>query len=368
MTDFITQIDFNILNAIQSIRNPFLDTIMPLITFLGSGGIVWAVTALIMLCFKKSRKTGIVIIVSLLLGLFLSTMVLKNVIARERPYNTEGALLTVENLLIGAPSGRFSFPSGHAISSFSAATVILLYSKKLGIPAIILAALIKYGRKSMKENYQIILNKTIDEIQKNNTVPSLLLHSCCAPCSSYVLEYLSEYFDITIFYYNPNISPEEEFYKRVSEQKRLINEMPLKRKVKFIEGKYDCEKFYSIAKGLENLKEGGERCFKCYRLRLEETAKTAQKDGFDYFTTTLSISPHKNAQVLNQIGLELEESYSVKYLCSDFKKKNGYKRSCELSEIYGLYRQNYCGCIYSKLEAEEREKAKNNNEQPLSVQ
>ena len=162
----------------------------------------------------------------------------------------------------------------------------------------------------MKENYQIILNKTIDEIQKNNTVPSLLLHSCCAPCSSYVLEYLSEYFDITIFYYNPNISPEEEFYKRVS----------------------------------------------------------AQKDGFDYFTTTISISPHKNAQVLNQIGLELEESYSVKYLCSDFKKKNGYKRSCELSEIYGLYRQNYCGCVYSKLEADEREKAKNNNEQPLSVQ
>ena len=134
MTDFITQIDFNILNAIQSIRNPFLDTIMPLITFLGSGGIVWAVTALIMLCFKKSRKTGIIIIVSLLLGLFLSTMGLKNVIARERPYNTEGALLTVENLLIGAPSGRFSFPSGHAISSFSAATVILLYSKKLAIP------------------------------------------------------------------------------------------------------------------------------------------------------------------------------------------------------------------------------------------
>lgn len=220
----------------------------------------------------------------------------------------------------------------------------------------------------MKENYQIILNKTIDEIQKNNIVPSLLLHSCCAPCSSYVLEYLSEYFDITIFYYNPNISPEEEFYKRVNEQKRLINEMPLKRKVKFIEGKYDCEKFYSIAKGLENLKEGGERCFKCYRLRLEETAKTAQKDGFDYFTTTLSISPHKNAQVLNQIGLELEESYSVKYLCSDFKKKNGYKRSCELSEIYGLYRQNYCGCIYSKLEADERERAKNTNEQPLSVQ
>ena len=213
-------------------------------------------------------------------------MVLKNVIARERPYNTEGALLTVENLLIGAPSGRFSFPSGHAISSFSAATVILLYSKKLGIPAIILAALICFTRlylyvhfpsdvicgalfgillaflsnflinkiweKINERNYQIILNKTIDEIQKNNTVPSLLLHSCCAPCSSYVLEYLSEYFDITIFYYNPNISPEEEFYKRVSEQKRLINEMPLKRKVKFIEGKYDCENFIQLQKGLKS--------------------------------------------------------------------------------------------------------------------
>ena len=383
MTDFITQIDFNILNAIQSIRTPFLDTIMPLITFLGSGGIVWAVTALIMLCFKKSRKTGIIIIVSLLLGLFLSTMGLKNVIARERPYNTEEALLTVENLLISAPSGRFSFPSGHAISSFSAATVILLYSKKLGIPAIILAALICFTRLYLYVHFPsdvicgalfgillaFLSNFLVNKIwEKINTVPSLLLHSCCAPCSSYVLEYLSEYFDITIFYYNPNISPEEEFYKRVSEQKRLINEMPLNRKVKFIEGKYDCEKFYSIAKGLENLKEGGERCFKCYRLRLEETAKTAQKDGFDYFTTTLSISPHKNAQVLNQIGLELEESYSVKYLCSDFKKKNGYKRSCELSEIYGLYRQNYCGCIYSKLEADERERAKNNNEQPLSVQ
>ena len=173
----------------------------------------------------------------------------------------------------------------------------------------------------MKENYQIILNKTIDEIQKNNTVPSLLLHSCCAPCSSYVLEYLSEYFDITIFYYNPNISPEEEFYKRVSEQKRLINEMPLKRKVKFIEGKYDCEKFYSIAKGLENLKEGGERCFKCYRLRLEETAKTAQKDGFDYFTTTLSISPHKNAKCLTKSVLNLKKATMLNIYAPISKRK-----------------------------------------------
>lgn len=213
----------------------------------------------------------------------------------------------------------------------------------------------------MKENYQIILNKTIEELQKSKKVPSLLLHSCCAPCSSYVLEYLSAYFEITIFYYNPNISPEEEFAKRVNEQKRLISKMPLRHSVKFIEGKYDCERFYEMAKGLEHIREGGERCFKCYRLRLEETAKAAKDGGFDYFTTTLSISPHKNAQVLNAIGAELSYEYGVDYLFSDFKKKNGYKRSCELSEIYGLYRQNYCGCIYSKAEAAKREKANQNN-------
>ena len=208
----------------------------------------------------------------------------------------------------------------------------------------------------MKENYQIILNKTIEEIQKDGRVPSLLLHSCCAPCSSYVLEYLSEYFDITVFYYNPNISPQEEFQKRVNEQKRLISEMPLGRSVKFIEGKYDSERFFEMAKGLENIKEGGERCFKCYRLRLLETAKAAKEGGFDYFTTTLSISPLKNAQKLNEIGKELSNIYDVPYLFSDFKKKEGYKRSCELSEIYGLYRQNYCGCVYSKAEAIERQK------------
>lgn len=214
----------------------------------------------------------------------------------------------------------------------------------------------------MKENYQIILDKTIESIKKNNIRPTLFLHSCCAPCSSYVLEYLSEYFDITIFYYNPNISPETEFIKRVREQKRLVNTMPLKSKIKVIEGKYDSNRFFEIAKGLEKLKEGGERCFKCYRLRLEETALMAKEMGFDYFTTTLSISPHKNAQVLNQIGKELGEKYGVNYLFSDFKKKNGYKRSCVLSEVYGLYRQNYCGCIYSKFEAQEREKSKYNNE------
>ena len=217
-----------------------------------------------------------------------------------------------------------------------------------------------------KINYQ----KKLDEIiaSLGDRRPTLLLHSCCAPCSSYCLEYLSRYFDITVLYYDPNISPEAEFRKRAEEEARFIREFPPAAGVRLVIDRYDPERFYAAVRGLEDLPEGGERCFKCYRLRLEETAKTAQKDGFDYFTTTLSISPHKNAQVLNQIGLELEESYSVKYLCSDFKKKNGYKRSCELSEIYGLYRQNYCGCIYSKLEAEEREKAKNNNEQPLSVQ
>ena len=210
-------------------------------------------------------------------------------------------------------------------------------------------------------NYQRLLDKLLEELKKNNERPRLLVHSCCAPCSSYVLEYLSAYFDITIFYYNPNISPEEEFAKRVDEQKRLISEIPLKHNVKFIEGKYDCERFYEMAKGLEHLKEGGERCFKCYRLRLEETAKAAKDGGFDYFTTTLSISPHKNAQVLNAIGAELSNEYGIDYLFSDFKKKNGYKRSCELSEIYGLYRQNYCGCVYSKAEAAKREKANQNN-------
>lgn len=200
----------------------------------------------------------------------------------------------------------------------------------------------------MKQNYQILLNKTLEGIQKDGIVPSLLLHSCCAPCSSYVLEYLSEYFDITIFYYNPNISPEQEFFKRVGEQKRLITEMPLKREVKFIEGAYEPSRFFELAKGLEDIPEGGERCFKCYRLRLEKTAKAAKGGGFDYFTTTLSISPHKNAQVLNEIGAELSEKYGIAYLFSDFKKRNGYKRSCELSAEYGLYRQNYCGCVYSK--------------------
>ena len=197
-------------------------------------------------------------------------------------------------------------------------------------------------------NYQKELEKVINDIVNKNETPTLLLHSCCAPCSSYVLEYLSNYFKITIFYYNPNISPKEEFDKRIEEQKRLINELPVKNKVEFIEGKYDNDKYEDSIKGLEQEKEGGSRCHICYRLRLEEAAKIAKETGFDYFTTTLSISPYKNAKVLNEIGEELGKIYNISYLYADFKKKNGYKRSIELSRIYNLYRQDYCGCEYSK--------------------
>ena len=202
----------------------------------------------------------------------------------------------------------------------------------------------------IKVNYQKQLDKIIDEIQNNSKTPSLLLHSCCAPCSSYVLEYLSQYFKITVFYYNPNISPKEEYIKRVKEQKRLISQLPVKNSVDFIEGDYEPQDFYEIAKGMEHIPEGGERCFNCYRLRLEKTAKLASELNMDYFTTTLSISPYKNAAKLNEIAEELSEIHSVKNLPSDFKKKEGYKRSIQLSKEYDLYRQDYCGCIFSKGE------------------
>lgn len=197
-------------------------------------------------------------------------------------------------------------------------------------------------------NYQKELEKVISKIDSLEEIPTLLLHSCCAPCSSYVLEYLANYFKITIFYYNPNISPKEEFDKRMEEQKRLIRELTVKNKVEFIEGNYDNSKYENAIQGLEFEKEGGSRCHICYQLRLEETAKLAKEKGFNYFTTTLSISPYKNAKVLNEIGEELEKIYHVNYLYADFKKKDGYKRSIELSRIYHLYRQDYCGCKYSK--------------------
>lgn len=198
------------------------------------------------------------------------------------------------------------------------------------------------------ENYQKLLEKLISKLNPLEKPKRLLLHSCCAPCSSYCLEYLSQYFSITVFYYNPNIAPEEEYRMRVEEQKRLIEQLPAKHAISFVEGKYDPERFYAIAKGLEKVPEGGERCFRCYRLRLEEAAIEAQKGDFDYFATTLTISPLKNAQKLNEIGEELSAKYGVEHLPSDFKKKNGYKRSVELSGEYGLYRQNYCGCVFSK--------------------
>lgn len=209
--------------------------------------------------------------------------------------------------------------------------------------------------QQQKENYQRILDKTIEQLEKEGKVPSLLLHSCCAPCSSYVLEYLSEYFKITVLYYNPNISPKEEYEARVREQKRLIEEMDFTYPVSFLEGNYVPEDFYEMAKGHESDKEGGERCFLCYEMRLREAAEAAKMGNFDYFTTTLSISPLKNAQKLNEIGIRLAKEYGIAYLMSDFKKKNGYKRSVELSAEYHLYRQDYCGCVFSKREAKLRD-------------
>lgn len=215
-------------------------------------------------------------------------------------------------------------------------------------------------------NYQLILDRTIENITSdmNNVTPEqapkLLIHSCCAPCSSYVLEYLSQYFRITVVYYNPNIFPAEEYNYRINEQQRLINILnnanisdgSAKQHIDFISTPYTPEDFYSVAKGLENEPEGGARCTECFRVRLTYAAELAKKGGFDYFTTTLSISPMKNAPLLNELGMAIGDKYGVKYLQSDFKKRNGYKRSVELSHEYGLYRQDYCGCIYSKLERE----------------
>lgn len=197
-------------------------------------------------------------------------------------------------------------------------------------------------------NYQQILDKKLVEITEKEQVPSLLLHACCAPCSSYCLEYLANYFRITIFYYNPNISFKEEYDKRVNELSRLLHEMPLKNPVDLVVGEHHPEVFYDAVKGLEMVPEGGERCYHCYELRLRETAKLCKEQAFDYFTTTLSISPYKRADWLNEIGGRLADEYGLSYLYSDFKKRNGYKRSIELSQEYHLYRQDYCGCVYSR--------------------
>lgn len=202
-----------------------------------------------------------------------------------------------------------------------------------------------------KRNFQKEMDKLIEQNLKDGITPSLLLHSCCAPCSSYVLEYLSQFFNITVLYYNPNISPKDEYLYRLQEEKRLISEMKFKNPVKILDCDYNADEFFTVAKGLEKEPEGGKRCEKCFDLRLDFTAKTAKENKFDYFATTLTISPLKNANLINQIGESLAEKYNVKYLSSDFKKKEGYKRSITLSKEYNLYRQNYCGCIYSKVES-----------------
>ena len=217
-----------------------------------------------------------------------------------------------------------------------------------------------------KVNYQKELEKLLGKLERSEQghkvqdAPGLFLHSCCAPCSSYVLEYLSTYFAITVFYYNPNISYKEEYEKRVEEQKKFIwalnEEMASGQRTGYPilleEGNYEPERFYELARGLEKCPEGGERCERCFRLRLEETGKRAAEGGYDFFATTLTISPLKNAELLNRIGSQVGERLGVSWLWSDFKKKNGYKRSVELSEEYELYRQDYCGCVYSKAERE----------------
>lgn len=214
------------------------------------------------------------------------------------------------------------------------------------------------GNMNYQKKLEQILEKVELHTQMEKQVPSLLLHSCCAPCSSYVLEYLSNYFQITIYYYNPNISEEEEYRKRVLEQKRLIAELPVKYPVQFLEGEYNPKEYYDAVKGLENLGERSKRCYVCYELRLRHAAALAKKSGFDYFTTTLSISPYKNADWLNEIGERLGQELQISYLYADFKKKNGYKRSIELSKQYRLYRQDFCGCVYSKAEEAIRKQEK----------
>lgn len=205
-------------------------------------------------------------------------------------------------------------------------------------------------------NYQKVMLDIIKKEQDNNNIPSILLHSCCAPCSSHVIDTLTKYFNITILYYNPNIEPYPEYLKRKEEEIRFINEYKSINKLDIIDCDYDNDKYKEMAKGLEDCPERGERCFKCYSLRLEYTAKKAKELGYDYFGTTLTVSPYKNSNKLNEIGESLSKKYDIKYLYSDFKKDNGYKHSIELSKEYNLYRQDYCGCIYSKKEYDKKKK------------
>ena len=208
-------------------------------------------------------------------------------------------------------------------------------------------------RQTAKRNYQKELERVLEPLSREGRAPTLFLHSCCAPCSSYVLEYLSQYFRITVYYYNPNISPREEYDERVREVKRLIQELPARYPIRFVEGSYEPERFYEMARGHEADPEGGERCGLCFALRLSEAARLAAEGGYDWFTTTLTISPLKDAKRLNAIGEEMGKRFGVAFLNSDFKKRDGYKRSIELSARYHLYRQNYCGCVFSRRGQEE---------------
>lgn len=202
-----------------------------------------------------------------------------------------------------------------------------------------------------KRNYQKEMDILLEKLKSEGKTPTLLLHSCCAPCSSYCLEYLTEYFNIAVFFYNPNISSKEEYSLRLSEQKRLIEEMPKKNSITLIEGEYRPSDFYEIARGLEDAPERGERCQKCYYLRLMAAAMKAKEIDADYFATTLTLSPLKNSAIINSIGEGISGSMGVTYLPSDFKKREGYKRSIELSKEFCLYRQNFCGCVYSKRDS-----------------
>lgn len=208
-------------------------------------------------------------------------------------------------------------------------------------------------------NYQLELDKMLAKLEESGTVPKLMLHSCCAPCSSYVIEYMSSYFDLTVFYYNPNISPRDEYDLRAKEQRRLIRAMDTKYPVKLVVGDYDAKKFFTEVKGLEQEPECGARCLVCYEMRLQKTGEMAKESGSDYFATTLTISPMKKSQVLNDIGYKIAKELDIEYMGTDFKKKGGNKRSTELSKEHDLYRQNFCGCIFSKIamEAWEAEKA-----------
>ena len=208
----------------------------------------------------------------------------------------------------------------------------------------------------MNINYQLLME---EQIKKLNNRPKLLLHVCCGPCSTAVLETLNKYFEITIFYYNPNTYPYEEYLKRLEQIKKILDQAK-EYNINIIETKYDDQEYYEYVKGLENEKEGGSRCHKCYMYRLEETARFAKENKYDYFTTTLSVSPYKNSKVLNETGETLSKKYNINYLYADFKKKDGYKRSIELSKEYNLYRQEYCGCKYSLLNSQKTIEKKTN--------